>query len=414
MEPEICSSNEERYERLIKLSQKMDQIKDLDILLELVLSEARAFVGADAGSIYIKEEATLKFSYTQNATLQKNLAPGKKLAYSTFSIPIDNQSIAGYVANSGEILNLADVYNLPSGVPYSFGQQFDETTGYRTRSMLTFPLKNNRGVTIGVLQLINAKDSLGDVVAFRVEDEPLIMHLAQLAAGAIERAQMTRAMILRMISMSALRDPKETGAHVNRVAAYSVEIYESWARKRGMPEEKIQQDRDVLRMAAMLHDVGKIAITDAILKKPGRLDPDEVAVMQQHTRLGACLFGELYSEFDEASAIVALNHHEKWDGTGYPGHISVSDGSPLAGHKTPEGKATGKRGEEIHPFGRVVSIADVYDALSSKRSYKEAWDEGKVLETMKADVGTHFDPAMMEAFLDSIEVIRSIAARYPG
>lgn len=409
-----CTSTEERYERLISLTQQMGRIRDLDILLELVLSEARVFVNADAGSIYIKQDDQLRFSYTQNSTLQAGLAPRKKLIYSTFSVPINNESISGYVANTGEVLNITDAYELPPGVPYSFGRRFDETSGYRTRSMLTFPLKNNRGLVVGVLQLINALDAedCSRVIPFNPNDEPLILHLAQYAASAIERAQMTRAMILRMISMAALRDPKETGAHVNRVAAYAVEIYETWAHMRGMPDDEIQQNRDVLRMAAMLHDVGKIAIPDAILKKPGRLDPDEIDVMKQHTRLGACLFGDMYSELDDASALVALNHHEKWDGTGYPGHINPADGSPLKADE--HGKPLGKRAQEIHPFGRVVAIADVYDALISRRSYKEAWDEARVLDTIRADSGTHFDPEMIEAFFECVDVIRSITARYPG
>ena len=411
---EFRQDEEARYERLIRLSQELGRIKDIDMLLELVLSEARGFVGADAGSIYIKEEDTLKFSYTQNATLQAGLPAHKKLIYSTFTVPINDQSIAGYVAYTGEVLNIPDAYELPAAAPYRFGHQFDEATGYRTRSMLTIPLKNLRWGVIGVLQLINAKDPDGNVIAFRAEDEPLMLHLAQFAASAIEHAQMTRTMILRMISMSALRDPKETGAHVNRVAAYAIEIYEAWARNRDLPEEDIQQHRDVLRMAAMLHDVGKIAIPDSILKKPARLDPDEIAVMQQHTRLGALLFDEMYSEFDEASLIVALEHHEKWDGTGYPGFINLADGTPHEGYATPEGKARGKRGAEIHPFGRVVAIADVFDALSSRRAYKEPWDFDKVLETMRADSGTHFDPEMIEAFIECIDVIRSISSRYPG
>ena len=411
---ERCASEEERYERLIKISQQISKIKDLDILLELILSEARAFVGADAGSIYIREENTLKFSYTQNATLEANLAPGKKLIYSTFTIQIDNGSIAGYVASSGDILNIPDAYDLPPGAPYHFRPKYDAEAGYRTRSVLTVPLKNTRGGVVGVLQLINPTDAAGKPTVFKAEDEPLILHMAQFAAGAIERAQMTRAMILRMINMAALRDPKETGAHVNRVAAYAVEIYEAWARRRGIPEEEIQHHRDMLRMAAMLHDVGKIAIPDVVLKKPARLDPDEVAVMQQHARLGALLFGEMYSEYDEASVIVALEHHEKWDGTGYPGFVHIEDGTPLEGYVNPEGKARGKHGDEIHPFGRVVTIADVFDALSSRRAYKEPWDPSDVYEQLRADAGTHFDPEMIEVFFECLDVIKSIAARYPG
>jgi HD-GYP domain-containing protein (c-di-GMP phosphodiesterase class II) len=407
-------TEKQRLDKVLGIAQDILQVQDLDMVLERILTEARKFTNSDAGSLYLREDDKLKFSYTQNDTFQKKLAPGKKIIYSTFTVPISRESISGYVAQTGEILNIPDAYEIPSAAPYSFGRQFDEASGYRTKSMLTFPIKTHAGEVIGVLQLINALDEKGEAVPFRREDEPLINYFANNAALAIERARTTRAIIMRMIKMAELRDPKETGGHVNRVAAYSVEIYEQWARNRGMDEETILHDRDILRMSSMLHDVGKIAIADAILKKPARLDPDERTVMEQHTVLGARLFLDRYSDFDEASLTVALDHHEKWDGTGYPGFIDVANGEPLPGKASDGGRAVRKKAEEIHPFGRVVAIADVYDALSSKRSYKEPWTEERVLETLKGDAGTHFDPEMMDAFFSSIDVIRSISERYPG
>ncbi len=406
-------SEKQKLTTIIKLGIEMTGVKDVDVLLEKILREARKLVHADAGSIYIRKNDKLQFSYTQNDTLEKRLPPGKKLIYSTFSIPINCNSISGYVAHTGETLNIPDVYKLKSGLPYSFNKHYDDLSGYRTTSVLTFPLKTNRGDVIGVLQLINGKDQKGKVIAFKKQDEPLILNFANTAAVAIERAQMTRAMILRMIKMAELRDPKETGAHVNRVASYAVTIYEHWAAKRGASQEEIEKSRDVLRMAAMLHDVGKVAISDAILKKPGRFTPEEYETMKQHTYLGARLFSELYSDFDDAASVVALNHHEFFDGNGYPGHINPLDGRPVPGLASANGGACGKRGEEIPVFGRVVAIADVYDALSSKRVYKEAWDEGRVLETMKTVSGKQFDPEMMDAFFTSLDSIHSISERYP-
>jgi HD-GYP domain-containing protein (c-di-GMP phosphodiesterase class II) len=404
----------EKLSRILNLSQDIAQVKDIDVLLERILREARLFTNADAGSIYLREGDTLKFNYTQNDTFQSNLPAGKKLVYSTFSIAIDNESIAGYVANNSEILNIEDTYKIPKDKPYSFDKSFDETSGYRTVSMLTFPLVSQMGTVTGVLQLINAKDSNGNIMPFSIKEEPSIRHFANIATIAIERAQMTRAIILRMIKMAELRDPKETGGHVNRVASYAVEVYERWATKRGIEKEVIERNKDSLRMSAMLHDVGKIAIADAILKKPARLDDDEREIMKQHTWLGAKLFQDAYSEFDDSSLLVALNHHEKWDGTGYPGHVNYMTGKPLPGYEMKDGSAQGKKGEEIPPFGRVVAIMDVYDALSNRRSYKEPWDESRVLETLQADAGTHFDPEMIEAFIESIDVIRALAKRYPG
>lgn len=403
----------QKLTEIINLSLEVAQVKDLDVLLARILTKARAFTNADAGSIYIKEESGLKFKHTQNETLQKKLAPGKKLIYSTFTVPINNESISGFVANNGMMLNIPDAYAIPENVPYSFDKHYDTLSGYHTSSVFTFPLKTNRGDTIGVLQLINAKDKNGKVIPFSKHDEPFIMHFANNAAMAIERAEMTRTIILRMIKMAELRDPKETGPHVNRVASYSVEIYEAWATKRGIPREQVERNIDILRMAAMLHDVGKVAISDLVLKKPARLDPEEYEIMKQHTYLGARLFSSMQSDFDEASYIVALNHHERWDGNGYPGHINPTSGNPIPGYEKPDGKARGKKEEEIPPFGRVVAIADVYDALCSRRVYKDPWDEGKVLETLQEETGKQFDPEIVEAFFSSFDVIKSIGERYP-
>jgi HD-GYP domain-containing protein (c-di-GMP phosphodiesterase class II) len=406
-------SEKQKISTIMRLGVELTEVKDVDVLLERILREARKLVHADAGSIYVKEGDKLKFSYTQNETQQKKLAPGKKLIYSTFSIPINNQTISGYVANTGESLNIPDAYKLKSGLPYSFNRRYDDLSGYRTQSMLTFPLKTNRGDTIGVLQLINAKDARGKVVQFWKKDEPLIMHFANMAAVAIERAQMTRAMILRTIRMAELRDPKETGSHVNRVASFAVVLYEAWAGKRGIHHEVIDKNRDILRMAAMLHDVGKVAIADAILKKPGRLDDAEREAMKLHTVMGARLFCDRYSEFDEAAALVALNHHEKWDGTGYPGHVNALDGKTLVGYENSDGTPRPKKGDEIPLFGRIVALADVYDALSSRRAYKERWEEAQVLDELKLTSGTHFDPDLVDTFFACIDAIHSIAERYP-
>jgi HD-GYP domain-containing protein (c-di-GMP phosphodiesterase class II) len=406
-------TEKEKLEALTDLGIVLNQVKDLDILMEEILTEARRFVNADAGSIYIRHDNQLRFTYTQNATFQKRLPKGEKLIYSTFTIPADKSSIAGYSAITGKTLNIPDVYELDGTVPYSFSRRFDETSGYRTHSVLAIPLKTMRGEVIGVLQIINAQDEQEHIVPFSDDDERMMVHFASMATVALERAQMTRTLILRMIRMAELRDPKETGAHVNRVGSYAVEIYERWAREKGVAEEEIQAKRDVLRMAAMLHDVGKVAIADQILKKPARLTDEEYDIMKQHTIYGARLFADIRSDFDEAAAEVALNHHEWWNGRGYPGRIDLS--TTVAGLNNLAGdvKPAGKEREEIPLFGRIVAIADVYDALASKRSYKEAWDEADILKTMEEAGGTQFDPELIRVFFSSFDVIRSIRERYP-
>jgi HD-GYP domain-containing protein (c-di-GMP phosphodiesterase class II) len=259
-------NEKQKLDTLMVLGIELNRILDLDILLERVLTRARQFVNADAGSIYIREGDRLNFTYSQNATLQKRLAAGEKLIYSTFSVNIDQTSIAGYAAATGKMLSIPDVYQLSPTKSYRFSKKFDKASGYVTRSMLTIPLMSSKKDVLGILQIINAQDQEKRIRAFSQTDEKVMLHFAGIAAVALERAQMTRAMILRMIRMAEMRDPKETGAHVNRVAGFSLEIYEHWAKRRNIDQKEIDKTRDVLRMGAMLHDVGKVAISDLILK----------------------------------------------------------------------------------------------------------------------------------------------------
>jgi len=406
-------SEKGKIDLITRISLDINQVKDIDMLLERILSNIRKFFSADAGSMYLKHHDMLRFSFTQNDTLQKRLDPGKKLIYSTFSIPINNNSISGYVAKNRKLVNIPDVYGMGGSEPYTFDAEFDELSDYRCKSMLAVPMTNQRGDVLGVIQIINAQDEKGSVIPFSPADELAIMHFATSAALAIERAQMTRDIILRMISMAELRDPTETGAHANRVAAFSVEIFEAWARKNGHPPVEINRQKDILRMAAMLHDVGKVAISDLILKKPGKLTVEEFETVKSHTYLGARLFSETRSELDEMAVQVALNHHERWDGTGYPGHVDPVSGKPFPGHVGSGGKAHPKQGEAIPILGRIVAVADVYDALCSRRAYKEPWDEDRVLETMEEGAGTQFDPTIIEVFFSTLDVLKSIAERYP-
>jgi response regulator RpfG family c-di-GMP phosphodiesterase len=162
----------------------------------------------------------------------------------------------------------------------------------------------------------------------------------------------------------------------------------------------------------MLHDVGKVAISDLILKKPSRFTEEEYLIMQGHTWLGAKLFNEIESSVDRIAREVALTHHENWDGTGYPGRVFVDTGAvEVADPAT--GKAKGLVAEEIPISGRIVALADVYDALSCKRVYKEPWTEDKVLDEIRNLRGTKFDPAVVDAFFEILPSIQTIRERFP-
>jgi Response regulator containing a CheY-like receiver domain and an HD-GYP domain len=405
-------SREEILAAIIETESHLNKIQDVDVLMEQILTEARRVVHADAGSIYVRDGERLAIHYAQNATLQRQLPPGQKIVYSYFSFPINEKTIAGYSALTKQMVNEPDVYEISPEKPYKFGRQSDAVSGYRTVSNLTIPLSTSGGTILGVLQVLNALDENDQVTFFDKNAELYINHFAANATVALEHAHLTRSMVLRMIRMAEMRDPKETGPHVNRVSSYAVEIYDRWAFNHSVNENESKKFRDTLKIASMLHDVGKVAISDLILKKPARFTDEEYHIMQGHTWLGAKLFNEIESAVDRVAREVALTHHENWDGTGYPGKVSVENGEILETDPV-TGKALGMKGEEIPIAGRIVALADVYDALSCKRVYKEPWTEDNVLEEIKKMRGTKFDPEVVDAFWEILPSIKAIRDRFP-
>lgn len=401
----------EDVQEIIRIDSELNKIRDYDLLLERILLEARRVVNADAGSIYVREGDQISNKFAQNDTKQRSLPPGEKQAYPHFSIPINDKTISGYVAMTGKLVNIKDVYRLPKDAPYSYNVAFDKASGYKTKSMLTVPLKTQNNVVLGVIQIINALGDDGKVLPFTKADETLVTHFASNATVAMQRAYMTRSMIIRMIRMAELRDPKETGAHVNRVSGYALELYERWAYHHKIPFKEVEKNRDLLKLAGMLHDVGKVAISDLILKKPGKFTPEEYMIMQTHTCSGARLFDDPQSDFDTIAAEVALTHHENWDGSGYPGWVDPATGEVL--RTDAEGRPLKRKGEQIPLWGRIVAIADVYDALVSKRVYKAAWDEETVLKEIRAMTGTKFDPELVDIFFEVLPRIQEIHQRNP-
>lgn len=177
----------------------------------------------------------------------------------------------------------------------------------------------------------------------------------------------------------------DTGVHIWRMAAYSRTLAKSW----GWNEHQ----SELLELAAAMHDMGKIGVPDAVLRKPGKLDPDEWAVMQSHTRVGYEILSKSDAPLFRMAAEIALRHHEKWDGSGYP------DG--LAGKDIPES-------------ARIVIIADVFDALSMTRPYKQPWPLDDILRYMREQSGLQFDPELLEHFLGILPAILDIQKQWNG
>ena len=176
---------------------------------------------------------------------------------------------------------------------------------------------------------------------------------------------------------------KETGNHVRRVAEYSKLL----ALKVGLPEA----EAELLKQASPMHDIGKVAIPDAILNKKGRLTEDEMAVMKTHAQIGYEMLCHSERPILKAAAIVAGQHHEKWDGTGYP---------------------RGLAGQDIHIFGRITMLADVFDALGSRRCYKEPWPDEDIFRYLRENSGRMFDPQLVKLFFEHLEAFFAIRERY--
>ncbi|WP_415846369.1 HD domain-containing phosphohydrolase [Sulfurimonas sp.] len=176
---------------------------------------------------------------------------------------------------------------------------------------------------------------------------------------------------------------KETGNHVKRVALYSKEL----ALLYGLSYEEASK----LEMASPMHDIGKVGIPDAILNAPRKLTKDEFQIMKTHASMGYDMLKSSNKPILQAAAIVANEHHEKYDGSGYPNGTSQ---------------------ENIHIYGRITAIADVFDALGSHRVYKKAWELDKILELFKDESGKHFDPKLVKLFLDNLDIFLKIRDKF--
>lgn len=402
-----------RVESMVQVGLELNKVQDFHVLMDRILREARALIHAEAGTIFLREGRVLRFAYSQNDALER--AGGEQPRFSGFMVPTSDTSIAGWVAASGEPVNVRDAYQIDPASPFRFDPSFDRMTGYRTRGVLAMPLRTSSGTTLGVLQLLNAMDERGRPRdRFSEGDEGLLAHFASMATVAIDRSELMKNIVRRMLLMAHAHDEVETWPHVTRVSEVSAVLFDEWARRRGLMEgSAYERQRDRLRNAAKMHDLGKVGISTGLLRKPGPLTPEEYEDMKRHVVIGARLFMEHPTEFDEAARDVALNHHERWDGSGYPGHVDLA-GTPLVDPSSSQPRRGGKRGEEIPLFARIVAVADVYDALSHRRTYKEAWDEKRVLNTMRAEKGRHFDPELVEIFFERLPEISEVREAHPG
>jgi len=230
------------------------------------------------------------------------------------------------------------------------------------------------GFETGAVDYINKPVSAA-ILRARVRTHLSLVHLDELRQSRLE--------LVQRLGRAAEYKDTETGYHVVRMSHYAAVI----ARAIGQSEAWVED----LLAAAPMHDIGKIGIPDHILSKPGKLTPEEWEVMKRHPAIGAAIIGEHMDKMLAMARSAALTHHEKWDGSGYP---------------------AGLAGEAIPLEGRVVAVADVFDALTSVRPYKRPWTNEEAADLIKSEAGRHFDPKIVEAFLRSLPEILAVQQRY--
>ncbi len=231
-----------------------------------------------------------------------------------------------------------------------------------------------KGFDCGAVDYIT-KPASPPVVRARVKT-----HLSLVRASQLEQSHRDA---VHMLGMAGHYNDNDTGAHIWRMAALSRELAATigWS----------EHDCQMLELAAPMHDTGKVGIPSLILRKPGKLDDSEWMIMRTHTQIGYDILSKSKAPVFRLAAEVALRHHEKWDGSGYPDGLS---------------------GEKIPLSARIVAIADVFDALTMKRPYKEAWPLERVVETLQEGAGTHFDPYLLKCFMDILPRIYSIKVEW--
>ncbi len=235
---------------------------------------------------------------------------------------------------------------------------------------------------VRVQSLLRQKAQQDEIKAFQAGLEAKVEARTSELQRALRDLDKAHVETIQHLAAAAEYKDEDTADHVRRMTAYSVVI----AQGLDLDREEV----DLIRISSPMHDVGKIGIPDSILLKPGKLDPQEWETMKTHTSIGGRILGTGASDYMNMGTLIALSHHEKWDGSGYPSGLS---------------------GEDIPLSGRICAVADVFDALTSKRPYKDAFPVPKSLDIMRQERGIHFDPQVLDVFLDRLEEIMAIKDR---
>ena len=349
---------------LVKIGQAVAAEKNIDVLIRTIAEETKIALNADRCTVFLYDK--------ENNELHSKVATGLD-DFKELRIPAD-KGLAGHVVQTGETINIKDAYK-----DKRFNKDVDKKTGYRTKTILCMPIKNFNQEIIGVFQVLNKFDE-----TFTIDDEDLLVAIASSAGISLENAQLFAkqnkmleeqkvifdSFIETLASSIDARD-KITSGHSTRVKMYATLIAYEFGMEKG--------DVYILEKAAALHDIGKIGIRDSVLQKEGKLTAEEYEHIQEHVGITQKILEKIHmSEDFQQITDIACSHHEKFDGSGY--HRKL-------------------KGEEIPFGGRILAVSDVFDAITSKRHYRDKMPIEKVIDIIMKGSGNHFDPLVVEKFL---------------
>ena len=344
---------------LVKIGRSITALTDINVLLKVIAEETKNAIQADRCTVFIYDK-------------------DKNELWSKVALGMDSQEIrfpadkgfAGYVVQTGETVNIQDAYSDPR-----FNKDVDIKSGYHTKSILCMPIKNNNQEIIGAFQVLNKLNGF-----FTKNDEDLLVAIGGSASIALENAQLFEEQkvlykeqknlfesFIDTLAKSIDARDKITSGHSSRVKLYAMLIVDAL----GLPEK----DKEIIEKAAILHDIGKIGIRDAVLQKDGKLTDEEY----KHVKITHDILEKIYMSDDfKLITEIACSHHEKWNGTGYYRQLA---------------------GEDIPYGGRILAVSDVFDAITSKRHYRDKMPIANVIRILINDSGSHFDKNIVDLFL---------------
>ena len=348
---------------LVKIGRSINVLTDINVLLKVIAEETKNAIQADRCTVFMWDK--------EKDELWSKVALG--MGDDEIRIPA-NTGLAGYVVKTGNGLNIADAYNDPR-----FNPEVDKETGYITKTILCMPIKNNNKEILGAFQVLNKVNGV-----FTAKDEELLVAIGGSASIALENAQLFEQQkelykeqkqlfesFIDTLATSIDARDKITAGHSTRVKLYSLLLTDELGLE--------QNTKDIIEKAAILHDIGKIGIRDSVLQKEGKLTPEEYKHIQEHVQITHNILKKInISERFKLITEIACSHHEKYDGTGYYRQL---------------------KGEEIPYGGRILAIADVFDAITSRRHYRDKMPINTVLSILIKDSGTHFDKSLIDVFL---------------